>query len=91
MHRLYKNWLIGAAAATAFTGAFFAIGVILDGPSASDITRMEAADLKDAKARAAHEAVLLKRCQDMRGPRAEIVHIRNTEDYACRMKDGSII
>ena len=82
-----ENWIAAAAIVAAFLGA----AAMLDGPSDADIAAAQAADLADAKASAAKEAELIKRCRDLRGPRAELVHIRNSQDYACRMKDGSVI
>ena len=53
-----------------------------------DAEQAIADDLIEAQATAEHEAQILARCKALRGPRAEILHIRNTDDYACRVEGG---
>lgn len=78
------NLVLAGAAAMALLAA----GAVLDGPSDADLERATAADLADAKATARHEAEILARCRALRGQRAEILHIRGTDDYACRVDGG---
>ena len=78
------NMLLAAAAAMTLLAA----GAVLDGQSDADFERATAADMADAHATARHEAEILARCQALRGPRAEILHIRGTDNYACRVNGG---
>lgn len=56
--------------------------------SEHDAEQAIADDLIEAQATAEHEAQILARCKALRVPRAEILHIRNTDDYACRVEGG---
>jgi hypothetical protein len=75
-----------------FTTWALAIGVsiilaasyLIDGPSEADLDQAQAADLADAQAQAQHIARLTRECHKLRGPSAELLQIRDTDDYVCR-------
>ena len=73
------TWTLAAGVAIAFS-----MGGLLDGPSDLQVAQAQADDLADAKARARHEAEQLQRCKSLRGPRAELLQIRDTDHYVCR-------
>lgn len=80
MNETLKNWLTAIVAIAALTG----IGYLLDGPSAAEVEAAQAADLEDARHRAAVVAGLTRRCHEMRGPDAELLQIEGSDDYVCR-------
>lgn len=66
--------------------ALAAGGALLDGPSDADIAAAQAADLLQAQHQADLEALRLKRCRDLNGPRAEVVLAGiGGQDYVCRV------
>jgi len=85
MNTTLRNWGMALIGTAAFLGA----AAWLDGPSEADIAQAQALDLADAQDQAQRERILQQRCEALRGPRAELVMIRGTDDYACRL-DGSI-
>ena len=79
------NIILAAAGAMAILAA----GALLDGPSDADIAAAEAADLVQARHDAALADMRLKRCQALRGPRAEVVLAGiEGQDYVCRVEGG---
>lgn len=79
----FTTWALAAGVAIAFS-----MGGLLDGPSDLQVAQAQSDDLADAKARARHEAEQLQRCKSLRGPRAELLQIRDTDHYVCR--EGAI-
>lgn len=76
------NLLLAGAAALALAVA----GELLDGPSEADIAAAQAADLIKARHDAALEALRLRRCRDLNGPRAEVILAGiDGQDYVCRV------
>lgn len=86
MNITLKNWFSAIGIAAILSGAY----VILDGPPEAELAKAQAADLADAKAQAHREAVYLHRCHQTRGPRAELVMIAGSDDYACRLPEDNI-
>lgn len=84
MKEIFKNWLILVIGIAALTG----IGYLIAGPSAAEVETAQAADLIDARAQAHaqahHVAGLTRECHSMRGPTAELLQIRGTDNYVCR-------
>ena len=80
MNTTFINWIAAAGIAAVLSGAY----VILDGPSDAELAKDQAADLQDAKDQAVRQAILQSRCEALRGPRAELVMIRDSDDYVCR-------
>ena len=83
MNQTFKNWLGGIAAAA----ALFAAMHISSGPSAAEVQAAQAADLADAQAQAEHVAGLVRKCHLLRGPSAEMLQIRDSDDYVCRVSE----
>lgn len=79
----FTTWALAAGVALAFSMSF-----LLDGPSDLQVAEAQAADLADAREQARHEAEILRRCQALRGPSAELLQIRGTDSYVCR--EGAI-
>ena len=75
--------------ATAAAMAVLAAGALLDGPSDAEFEAAQAADLINARHDAALADLRLKRCQSLRGPRAEVVLAGvGGQDYVCRVEGG---
>jgi hypothetical protein len=82
-----KNLVIAIGLTAAFTG----LGALLGGPSDHDVAVAQAADLAHAKRAAAVEAMRLKRCRDLCGPKAEVVLVGiDGRDYVCRVPEGAL-
>ena len=75
----FKIWALAAGAALAIGGSY-----LLDGPSDEQVERAIAADLQAARRDELRMTLMLKRCYQERGPSAELVQIRGSEDYVCR-------
>ena len=73
------TWVIGSA-------LILSMSYMLD--TEHNAEQAIADDLAEAQATAEREAVILARCRTLRGPRAEILHIRGGDDYACRVEGG---
>lgn len=76
------TWAL-AAGASIIIGA----GYMLDGPSADEVARMEAASMVDAKL-AAQQAKRFERdlraCKKAMGPSADLIEIARSGDFVCR-------
>ena len=84
MNQTIKNWIGGAAmAAFLITASHIAAG-----PSDLQAAEAQAADLADAQAQAQHVAGLTRECHRLRGPSAELLQIRDTDNFVCR--EGAI-
>ena len=73
------TWAL-AAGASLIIGA----GYMLDGPSADEVARMEAASMVDAKLAAQHFERDLRACKRALGPSADLIQIEGRDDYVCR-------
>ena len=82
----FKTWALAAGIALTFSASF-----MLDGPSDHEAAQASAASLADAQAQAQHVAGLTRECHRLRGPSAELVMIRGTDDYACRLPEGGAL
>lgn len=82
MHRLIKNWAIFIAGTTVMAG----IGHLIDGPSAHEVEKAQAADAIDASAGSEVQLIskLTRECHKLRGPGAALMQVRGTDDYVCR-------
>ena len=74
------NLILAAAAAMTLA----ATGALLDGPSDEQVERAIAADLQAARRDELRMTLMLKRCYQERGPSAELIQIRGSDDYVCR-------
>ena len=75
----FTTWALAAGAALAIGGSY-----LLDGPSDEQVERAIAADLQAARRDELRMTLMLKRCYQERGPSAELIQIRGSEDYVCR-------
>ena len=75
----FKIWALAAGAALAIGGSY-----LLDGQSEEQVERAIAADLQAARRDELRMTLMLKRCYQERGPSAELIQIRGSEDYVCR-------
>ena len=75
----FKIWALAAGAALAIGGSY-----LLDGQSEEQVERAIAADLQAARRDELRMTLMLKRCYQERGPSAELIQIRGSDDYVCR-------
>ena len=75
----FKTWVLAAGVALAIGGSY-----LLDGPSDEQVERAIAADLQAARRDELRMTLMLKRCYQERGPSAELIQIRGSDDYVCR-------
>lgn len=78
----FKIWALAAGAALAIGGSY-----LLDGPSDEQVERAIAADLQAARRDELRMTLMLKRCYQERGPSAELIQIRGSDDYVCRERE----
>ena len=78
----FTTWTLAALAALAIGGSY-----LLDGPSDAEIERAIAADLQAARRDELRMTLMLKRCHQERGPSAELIQIRGSDDYVCRERE----
>lgn len=64
--------------------AVLAASHLLDGPSELETAQAQAADLAEAQAQAQHLSNLVRKCHRLRGPSAELIQIKDSDDYVCR-------
>ena len=75
----FTTWALAASAALAIGGSY-----LLDGPSDEQVERAIAADLQAARRDELRLSLMTKRCYQERGPSAELIQIRGSDDYVCR-------
>ena len=75
----FTTWALAAGAALAIGGSY-----LLDGPSDEQVERAIAADLQAARRDELRLSLMTKRCFQERGPSAELIQIRGSDDYVCR-------
>ena len=78
----FTTWALAAGAALAIGGSY-----LLDGPSDEQVERAIAADLQAARRDELRMTLMLKRCHQERGPSAELIQIRGSDDYVCRERE----
>ena len=78
----FKIWALAAGAALAIGG-----GYLLDGQSDEQVERAIAADLQAARRDELRMTLMTKRCFQERGPSAELIQIRGSDDYVCRERE----
>lgn len=78
----FKIWALAAGAALAIGGSY-----LLDGQSDEQVERAIAADLQAARRDELRMTLMLKRCYQERGPSAELIQIRGSDDYVCRERE----
>ena len=76
----FTTWTLAIGAA-----AILAASYLLDGPSEADLAQAQAVDLAEAQAQAQHLARLVRECHRLRGPTAELLQIRDTDNYVSRV------
>ena len=75
----FTTWALALGAALAIGGSY-----LLDGQSDEQVERAIAADLQAARRDELRMTLMLKRCYQERGPSAELIQIRGSDDYVCR-------
>ena len=78
----FTTWALALGAALAIGGSY-----LLDGPSDEQVERAIAADLQAARRDELRMTLMLKRCYQERGPSAELIQIRGSDDYVCRERE----
>ena len=78
----FTTWALAAGAALAIGGSY-----LLDGQSDEQVERAIAADLQAARRDELRMTLMLKRCYQERGPSAELIQIRGSDDYVCRERE----
>lgn len=76
------TWALAGSAALAVGCSY-----LIDGPSADEVARMEAASLADAREaaqQARHFERDLRACKRALGPSADLIEIAGSGDYVCR-------
>lgn len=78
----FTTWALALGAALAIGGSY-----LLDGQSDEQVERAIAADLQAARRDELRMTLMLKRCYQERGPSAELIQIRGSDDYVCRERE----
>jgi len=65
--------------------AILAASYLIDGPSELEMAQAQAADLAEAQSQAQYVSKLTRECHRLRGPSAELLQIRESGDYVCRV------